>query len=59
VDFWGDNFKPQTRNQMGTGTGEDFDPQVHLTQSFTGVGFYFNPRVTRTQLEIWFILYFA
>jgi hypothetical protein len=44
---------------MGVGMGKDFDPQVHLTQSFAGVGFYFNPRVTRTQLETWFILYFA
>jgi hypothetical protein len=41
---------------------ENFDPRVQpaSTRIFAGVGagFYFNPRVTHTQPEIWFILYF-
>jgi hypothetical protein len=33
----------------------------HPTRSFADmdVGFYFNPRVTRTRLKICFVLYFA
>jgi hypothetical protein len=58
--------KPENRgvcDLMGASMSEDFDPRMYLhqTRSFTGVGtgFYFNPRVTRTQPEIWFILSFA
>jgi hypothetical protein len=42
--------KPETQwlpDSTGAGIGEDFDPWVHphLTRSFVGVGFYFNPQV--------------
>ena len=57
--------KPKTRcvpNPIGAGTGQDFDLRVQPAPNpkcFAGAGFYFNPRVTRTRPEIWFILYFA
>jgi hypothetical protein len=46
----------------GAGTGQDFDPRVNPAPNpkcFVGAGLYFNPRVTCTQPEIWFIRYFV
>lgn len=57
-DKYDANFNLQTRNLMGTRPdGCEYEwrfwLRVHpyLIQSFAGVGFYFNPRVTRTRPE--------